>query len=86
MFSIDEMAVCTTSLVNVTDVTIQDVRTGETMKRTFYRPGKRFPFEQLAKELGEYGYRILAVGESAEIEGQINWSNVFAKFIQEESV
>lgn len=86
MFDVDNFAAVAKAMVNVTDVTIQDTRTGETMKRTFYRPGKRFPFEAVSKELAEYGYRILAIGETAVVDGQISWSNVFGKFIQEESI
>lgn len=86
MFDLNEMTICTEVAVNVTDVIIEDLRTGEKIARTFYRPGNVFPKEQIMKELAEYGYKINSIGETDTIKGQANWSRVFARLIQEESL
>ena len=83
-FSIDNMTTTSDICINVTDVTIQDARTGEITKHTFYRPGKRFPMETIGQELAEYGYKLMAVCDPIVIEGRMPWNEVFATFAQQE--
>lgn len=83
-FCIENMTTTSDICINVTDVTIQDARTGEITKHTFYRPGKRFPFETIGKELAEYGYKLMAVCDPIVIEGTMPWNEVFASFVQKE--
>ncbi len=77
----------TTSLidVNATDITFKDMRTGQTMKRTIYRPGNTISFQKLGEEMGRYGYLLLAIGDPGNLPGRMNWSEVFGKFIQSEA-
>ena len=71
--------------VNVTDVEIIDNRTGERSRHTFYRAGRRFPIEQVGKELAKYGYSIAAVGETSYEEGSCDMSELFGMLIQQEA-
>ena len=83
MFSLDEMAIRQRIQVNVTDLSVQDARTGKVQKMTFYRAGKRFPFEAVSKELAEYGYRILSMGETSYEDGSYDMSDLFGALIQQ---
>lgn len=84
MFDLEEMALSSKVVLNATDVTIQDARTGKITKHTFYRSGKRFPFEVIGKELANYGYRLMSVSDPVVVEGTMNWNELFGAFLQQE--
>ena len=83
-FRIEDITTTSCISINVTDVTIQDARTGEIMNYTFYRPGKRFPMEQIGMQLAEYGYKLKAVCDPIVIDGTMPWNEVFANFAEKE--
>lgn len=83
-FSIDDITTTSDICINVTDVKIQDARTGEITKHTFYRPGKRFPIEAIGNTLAEYGYKLVGYADPIVIEGRMPWNEVFATFAQKE--
>ena len=84
MFSLDKFLTTTKCEVNATDITFKDMRTGETFRRTIYRPGNAVSFSRLGEEMSLYGYQLLTIGDPGNIPGRINWSEIFGKFIQEE--
>lgn len=85
MFDLEKMALEQKIQVCFTDLTIQDARTGKMQKMTFYRSGKRFPLEVVSKELAEYGFRVVAMGETAYEEGMCSMSQLFGSLIQQET-
>lgn len=85
MFDLDKFLTTSMAEVNATNIRFKDARTGEVFSRTIFRPGKGISFQNLAKELGIYGYVLLWVDDQpGNIPGKINWSDVFGKFIQEQ--
>ena len=86
MFSLDKFLTATTIEVNATDITFRDMRSGQTMKRTIYRPGGFVSYTRLGEEMARYGYQLINIGDPTDIRGRMNWSDVFGKFIQEEPV
>ena len=85
MFDLEKMALQQKLQVCVTDLKIQDARTGKIQGMTFYRAGKRFPLEAVSKELAEYGYRVVSMSETSYEEGNYDMSELFAALIQQES-
>lgn len=86
MFDLEKFLTTSPIEVNATNIRIQDMRTGEILTKTIYRPGKSIAFPTLAKELGLYGYALLWVDDTpGDIPGKMNWSEVFGTFIQEEA-
>ena len=86
MFDLDKLMTTTPFDVCAIDVTLQDARSGDIIKRTIYLPGKIYPYERINKEFTQYGYKVLSVGEPGNCPGQINWAEVFGAFIQQEPV
>lgn len=84
MFSLEKFLTTTPLEVNATDITFKDMRTGETMRRTIYRPGNAISFKNLGEEMSKYGYLLLNVGDPGNIPGRMNWSDIFGKFLQNE--
>ncbi len=85
MFDLDKFLTTTPYEVNATEITFKDMRTGKTIKRTIYRPGNTISFQKLGEEMGRYGYLLLAIGDPGNIPGRMNWSEIFAQFIQSEA-
>lgn len=85
MFSLEDITHIMDYTVNATDVVIEDARTGEQIRRTFYSPGKRFPLESIAAQLAVYGYKLFTVGDSTIMHGKIDWAEIFGNFIEEEA-
>ena len=86
MFDLEKFLTTTDYEVNATDITFKDMRSGETMRRTIYRPGNTVAFQKLANELRDYGYQLINIGDPGNIPGKMNWSEIFGKFIQQETV
>lgn len=84
MFDLEKMTTTTAFDVCAIDATLQDNRDGKIYKRTLYRPGKTYPKQLIYKEFAEFGYKVLRIGDPADVPGVINWSDVFGKFVQEE--
>ena len=85
MFDLEKMALSSTVAIAATDVTIQDARTGEVKKITFYRPGRQFPTARISRELAQYGYTIVKIDEPGCVEGPISWNDLFGALIQQET-
>lgn len=84
MFDLDDLMTTTDYDICVTEVTLKDMRSGETFNRTIFRPGKALAFQQAAKEFGRYGYEVIRWGDSSPIPGKIDWSKIFGHFVQGE--
>lgn len=87
MFDLEKFLTTSPIDVSATNIRFQDSRTGEVYIRTIFRPVKTITFTALAKEMAHYGYILQWVDdEQGDVPGQMNWSEVFGKFIQQESV
>lgn len=85
-FDIDEFLTTSEISVNATAIRFKDTRTGEVFKRTVYRPGNAVHYYSLGKDLEHYGYQLLWVDDQrGDIPGQVNWSDVFGKFMEEKT-
>ena len=83
MFDLEKMALTSTVSVNATDVKIRDTRTGKTTSETFFRPGKRFPFENVSKDLAHYGFTVMSVSDPTVAEGTVDWSKLFGMLLEQ---
>ena len=86
MFDLDKFLTSTICEVNATDITFKDMRTGQTIRRTIYRPGSSVSFQKLGPELAKYGYVLVNIGDPGNIPGRIDWSDVFGRFIQSDPI
>lgn len=87
MFDLEKFLTTSPIDVNATDIRFQDTRTGEVYNRTIFRPGKNVSFPVLAKEMAHYGYILLWTSdEPGDVPGQMDWSEIFGKFLQQETV
>jgi len=84
MFDLENLMTTTAFNVCSFDLTIQDRRSGQVYKRTAYRPGKCYPALRVHEEYEKYGYKVLSIGEPADVPGTIDWSKVFEIFTQQE--
>lgn len=85
MFDLQKMALTSTVAIAATDVTIQDARTGQVEKITFYRPGRTFPTARISRELAQYGYTIVKIDEPGWVEGPISWNDLFGNLLEQET-
>lgn len=87
MFDLDNFLTTSPIDVSATNIRFQDSRTGEVYTRTIFRPVKTLSFPVLAKEMAHYGYILLwADDEPGDVPGKMDWSEIFGKFLQQESV
>ena len=63
-----------------TTLTVVDRRSGACADKVFYRPSAHFPQDVIARELNRYGYDVLGYSEDEEVQGVINWEEVFSGF------
>ena len=84
MFDLDDLMTTTDYDICVTEVTLKDMRSGETFTRSIFRPGKAIPFTRVAEEFGQYGYKVVRWGESSPIPGRMNWAKAFGHFLEGE--
>lgn len=64
-------------------LTIIDRRTGQIGTKEFYRSGYRFPYDQVARKLGEYGYDIIGHTDEEVREGVMDLELMFASLAVE---
>ena len=67
-----------------TILTIIDRRTGQIGTKEFYRFGYRFPYDAVARKLGEYGYDIIGHADEEVREGVMDLELMFASMAVEE--
>lgn len=64
-------------------LTIIDRRTGQIGTKEFYRTGLKFPYDQVARKLGEYGYDIIGHADEEVREGVLDLELMFASMAVE---
>ena len=64
-------------------LTIIDRRTGQIGTKEFYRAGMRFPYDQVARKLSEYGYDIIGHADEEVREGVMDLELMFASLAVE---
>jgi len=82
MFDLEKFLTSTPLEVNAQEITFKDMRTGQTFKRTIYRPGNAVNFAKLGTELSRYGYRLTNIGKPGNVPGRMNWSEIWGQFFQ----
>lgn len=64
-------------------LTIIDRRTGRIGTKEFYRVGLKFPYDQVARKLSEYGYDIVGHADEEVREGVMDLELMFASMAVE---
>ena len=65
-------------------LTIIDRRNGRIGTKKFYRTGLKFPYDQVARKLSEYGYDIIGHADEEVREGVMDLELMFASMAVEE--
>ena len=64
-------------------LTIIDRRNGRIGTKEFYRVGLKFPYDQVARKLAEYGYDIIGHADEEVREGVMDLELMFASMVEE---
>ena len=78
-FDMEKFAKECKTRVSSANLTIRDLRTGETQEVMFYRPGEVFPIDAVRRELAVYGYDIDVYALPDPPEVTIDWKVVYEK-------
>ena len=67
-------------------LTILDRRNGRIGTKDFYRTGMKFPYDQVARKLAEFGYDVIGHSDEAVREGTIDFELLFASLATEKEL
>lgn len=67
-------------------LTILDRRNGRIGTKDFYRTGMKFPYDQVARKLAEFGYDVIGHSDEEVREGTIDFELLFASLATEKEL